>query len=96
MTSTSVADGKTRNYLVTLYDGNEYRIQTCADDKVKNLDVLLYDTKGNVIARDSTTDREPEVSFTPTATGSFYIVLYNREASKRADTGGVAMAVVYR
>lgn len=27
MTSTAIPDGRTRNYLVTLYEGNEYRIR---------------------------------------------------------------------
>lgn len=96
MTSTSIADGRTRNYLVTLYEGNEYRIQTCADEEISNLDLLLYDTRGNVIARDTTDDRQPEVSFKPTATGTYYIVLYNRLAADQGATGGAAMAVVYR
>lgn len=96
MTSTSIPDGRTRNYLVTLYEGNEYRIQTCADEEISNLDLLLYDTRGNVIARDTTEDREPEVTFKPTATGTYYIVLYNRQSAKSGETGGAAMAVVYR
>ena len=62
MTSTTLPDGKTRNYLVTLYEGNEYKVRTCADESIVNLDVLLYDVKGAVIARDSTTDREPEIT----------------------------------
>ena len=96
MTSTTIPDGKTRNYLVTLYEGNEYRIRTCADEALRNLDLLLYDAKGNVIARDNTVDREPEVSFKPPATGTYYIVLYAREAATAGGEGGAAMAVVYR
>lgn len=105
MTSTSIPDGKTRNYLVTLYEGNEYQIQTCADANVRNLDVLLYDTQGNVIARDNTPapgspagteDREPRIAFKPPSTGTYYIVVYNREARRPEDVGGVAMAVVYK
>jgi hypothetical protein len=96
MTSTSLPDGKTRNYLVTLYEGNDYRIQTCADAQVANLDLLLYDTKGNVLARDESVGREPELAYTPTATGTYYIVLYHREAAKADAIGGAAMAVVYR
>jgi hypothetical protein len=96
MTSTTIPDGKTRNYLVTLYEGNEYRIRSCADEGIRNLDLLLYDTRGNVIARDSTLDREPEISFKPPSTGTFYIVMYNREAAATDGTGGAAMAVVYR
>ncbi|MEQ1505449.1 MAG: hypothetical protein ABMB14_24670 [Myxococcota bacterium] len=96
MTSTSIPNGKTRNYLVTLYEGNAYKIQTCADETIENLDLLLYDTKGNVIARDTTRDRQPEVAFQPTATGTYYIVLYNRESARPDQLGGAAMAVVYR
>jgi hypothetical protein len=66
---------------------------------------VLYDTQGNVIARDSTPaadappgteDREPVITFEPPATGTYYIVLYNRAAKTPEAIGGVAMAVVYR
>jgi Bacterial pre-peptidase C-terminal domain len=101
MTSASIPDGKTRNYLVTLYEGNEYQVQACTDENVVNLDLLLYDTQGNVITRDpvvapGTEDREPTVSFRPPATGTYYIVLYNRKGKTAEAIGGVAMAVVYR
>ena len=65
MTSTELAAGKTRNYLVTLYKGNEYRIEACGDSAVQNVDVLLYDTNGNVIKRDETEDKTPRFEFTP-------------------------------
>ncbi len=96
MTSTELEDGKTRNYLVTLYEGNEYQITTCGDASVTDLDVLLYDTAGNVISRDKTTDREPILTFKPEQTGTYYVVLYHRAAAQAGATGGVAMAVVYR
>lgn len=96
MTSASIADGKTRNYLVTLYAGSEYRIQGCADEGVRNLDLLLYDAKGDVLARDATDGREPELRFRPQSTGTFYVVLYNREAATPGGTGSAAMAVAYR
>ena len=96
MTSTSLAKGKTRNYLVTLYKGNEYRIETCGDEDVRNVDVLLYDTQGNVVKRDDTIDREPKLEFSPEETGTYYIVLYQRDIDVTKDEAGVAMAVVYR
>jgi len=96
MTSTALATGKTRNYLVTLYKGNEYRIETCGDEHVANVDVLLYDTEGNVIERDKTEDREPSIQYSPEQTGSYYLVLYMREMDDKKDEAGVAMAVVYR
>ncbi len=96
MTSTELTSGKTRSYLVSLYADNEYRIATCGDASVKNLDVLLYDTKGNIVMRDETTDREPFIEFKPPATGTYYVVLYLREPVEGADKAGAAMAVVYR
>ena len=86
---------KTKNYLVTLYKGNEYQVVTCGD-KIENLDVLLYDTNGNVLS-DTTSDREPKITFAPEHTGSYYVVLYLREAkSARIDAADVAMALVYK
>ena len=96
MTSTDLQAGKTRSYLVSLYADNEYRITTCADSHAKNLDVLIYDTEGNIVVRDETTDREPSIDFKPTASGTYYVVVYLREAAEGADQAGVAMAVVYR
>lgn len=96
MTSTELESGKTRSYLVSLYADNEYRISTCADAQAKNLDVLIYDTEGNIVVRDETEDREPSISFKPPATGTYYVVLYLREPAKEATSAGVAMAVVYR
>lgn len=96
MTSTELEAGKTKNYLVTLYKGNEYRITTCADKSVTNLDVLLYNTEGEVIAKDSTVDREPQLEFKPTETATYYIVLYMRELDGKKTAADAAMAVVYR
>lgn len=95
MTSESLASGKTKNYLVTLYKDNQYRIEACGDERVKNLDVILYDTQGNVLGRDETTDAAPRFEFQPTKTGSYYVVVYQREV-EGTEAAGVALAVVYR
>ena len=96
MTSTELEAGKTRSYLVSLYADNEYRINTCADESAANLDVLIYDTEGNIVVRDETSNREPVIDFKPKASGTYYVVVYLREAAEGADKAGVAMAVVYR
>ncbi|MFT4623540.1 MAG: hypothetical protein ACI8PZ_002196 [Myxococcota bacterium] len=96
MTTTEINAGKTKNYLVTLYRGNEYRIVSCADPSVSNLDVLIYDAQGNLLDRDTTTDREPSIVFTPKNTGAYYVVLYMREVKERKRAAEVSMAVVYR
>lgn len=96
MTSTSLASGATRNYLVTLYKGNEYQIRTCGDDSVKNLDVYLYDLNGAVVKQDASKDREPMLDFKPEQTGTYYIVVHARELADAGKEAGVAMAVTYR
>jgi hypothetical protein len=96
MTSTTLANGATRNYLVTLYKGNEYEIQTCGDNAISNLDLILYDLNGNVVLRDETKDRQPKLSYKPTQTSTFYIVVHARELPDPAKSAGVAVAVTYR
>ncbi len=96
MTTSALQNGQTKNYLVTLYKGNEYQIRTCADANVKNLDVYLYDLNGNVVKRDETTDREPWFGYTPTDTGTYYVVLHARELVAATTPAGVAMAVTYK
>ena len=96
MTSTTLDSGATRNYLVTLYKGNEYQVQTCGDTDVANLDVLLYDIDGNMVLRDESTDREPMLTYKPPATATYYIVLHARGLAEGKPNAGVAMAVTYR
>ena len=96
LTSTTLQNNATRNYLVTLYKGNEYQITTCGDDQVVNLDVLLYDLNGSVVLRDNSTNREPRLQYQPTETSTYYIVLHARELTDPSASAGVSMAVVYR
>lgn len=94
LTSTDLESGKNRNYVVNLLKGNQYRIATCGDKAMVNLDVLLYDAAGTVVARDSTSDRQPMIEFTPPETGSYYVVLYAKEVEK--SPASAAMAVIYK
>ena len=96
MTTSTLEVGKTRNYLVTLYAGNEYRVQSCGDSSVTNLDVLLYDTEGNLLARDDSDNREPLMSFNPDRTATYYVVVYLRGVKEKKSDAGVAMAVTYK
>jgi hypothetical protein len=96
LTSTTLAPGKTRNYLVTLYAGNEYRIETCGDDRVTNLDVLLYDTEGNILKRDDVDGRNPSFTYKPESTSTYYVVVYLRGVKEKSTDAGIGMAVVYK
>ena len=89
----TLAPGANANHLVTLYAGNTYEVKACGDASVADLDILIYDTEGAIVARDESTDRQPSVRYTPSATRTYYVVTYLRDASAEA---GVAMAVVYK
>lgn len=94
--SARLAFGKTHHYRVSMLKGRTYRVVSCGERNVKNLDVLVYDADGNVVKRDETTDREPTFSYEPDKTGVYYLVLYVRDASDRAKQNDVAFSLVHR
>lgn len=96
VSKTTLEEGKTRNFRVTMYAGNEYRINSCGDDDVANLDILLYDTDGNLLMRDSSDDRQPSFAFKPDRTNTYYVVLYLRGVAESKSKGSVALAVTYK
>ena len=95
-TSASLEGGEHRIYLVTLYAGNEYKLQVCADTNVLDVDLVLHDADGNEMARDQTDDREPFLMYKPSSTDTFYVAVYAAQLNKGAKEAGVAMAVTYK
>ncbi|MFT4976008.1 MAG: hypothetical protein ACI8S6_001903 [Myxococcota bacterium] len=94
-TSATLAQGAHRVYLVTLYAGNEYKLQVCGDDAASNIDLIIHDTEGNEVARDETADREPVVLYKPALTETYYVVMY-ASGVEEGQSAGMAMAVTYR
>lgn len=95
-TSASLASGDHRIYLVTLYAGNEYRIQACGDNNVIDLDVVLHDANGTELMRDESDDREPLINFQPVTTDTYYIAVYAATLASGQAKAGVATAVTYK
>jgi hypothetical protein len=95
-TTTSLAQDDHRVYLVTLYAGNEYKFQVCADKHSTNVDLVLHDADGKEIKREHEKDREPILTFKPTETQTFYVAVYAAEISENVEASGVALAVTYR
>lgn len=95
-TKTTLGQGEHRVYLVTLYAGNEYKVMACGDANVSNIDVVLYDAKGAQVATDASGDREPVVSFTPSATDTYYVAVHASKLNDAGVKGGVATAVTYK
>ena len=95
-TTASLGQGEHRIYLVTLYAGNEYRLQVCGDANANNVDIVLHDANGTELMRDESDDREPLLNFKPSSTDTYYIAVYAAGLAKGQDKAGVAMAVTYR
>lgn len=95
-TKATMGAGEHRVYLVTLYAGNEYRILACGDSEAANIDLVLYDSKGTQITTDSSTDREPALTHTPTVTDTYYIAVHASRLNNPAGRAGVATAVTYK
>lgn len=94
-TDADLGFGKTQFYKVSLLKGRAYRVLTCAEEAVKNLDILLYDKDGQVLARDETMDRDPTLAYTPQKTGIYYIVLYMRDAKDPDATTNTSWALIH-
>lgn len=95
-TAATLKQGEYRIYLVTLYAGNEYKILACADEAGKNVDVVLHDADGNVVQQDTTDDRQPELTFKPGTTDTYFVAVHATSLQGEGDAAGVGMAVTYR
>jgi hypothetical protein len=95
-TKATLGQGEHRIYLVTLYAGNEYKILACGDTDIVNADIVLYDSLGNELLRDSSSDREPMISYKATATDTFYVAVHATQTMAADKKGGVATAVTYK
>ena len=95
-TKATLGQGEHRIYLVTLYAGNEYKILACGDSEVVNADIVLYDSLGNELMRDSTADREPTVTYKATATDNFYVAVHATSLQAADKKAGLATAVTYK
>lgn len=85
-----------RVYMLTLYAGTEYRFQACGDKTANNVDLVLYDAAGKEIGRDKTTNREPELLFSPDATNTYYVAVFMSSQTDLTKRSGVAVATTYR
>ena len=95
-TNATLGQGEHRIYLVTLYAGTEYKIMVCGDDLLQNADIVLYDSLGNELMKDTQDNREPTISYKASATDTFYIAVH---ATRTVDAGakaGIATAVTYK
>ena len=95
-TNTSLGSGEHRVYLITLYSGNEYKLLSCGDENAANLDLVLYDAKGNVVLSDNSNDREPQLSYKPATTDTFYLAVHGTTLNDATKKAGISTAVTYK
>lgn len=95
-TRASLSEGEYRVYVLTLFAGTEYRFQACGDKSTVDLDIVLHDSTGGEVARDRGDSGEPEISFKPPRTDTYYIAVFNAKVGKPGARSGVAMAATYR
>ena len=95
-TTISLEEDAHRVFLVTLYQGTEYKMMVCGDKDATNLDIVLHDMKGTEILRDQDDSREPFLTYTPKETQTFYVAVYAASVSEEAESTGVAFAVTYK
>ncbi|MCB9746073.1 MAG: PPC domain-containing protein [Alphaproteobacteria bacterium] len=95
-TSTKLGVGEYRVYSVTLQAGAAYRLLACADAGATDVDIVLHDVDGNVLAQDDSTDRQPTVDYTPRSTGTYYVAVHAAAVAQEGAKAGVGMAVTYK
>lgn len=83
-----------RASMVALYAGRSYRFLACGTEEAGDLDIVLYDVDGNVVARDATADRQPSLEVTDLS-GTYYLVVHLRSVEKPGPAS-VAVAVTHR
>lgn len=89
-----VATQEALTYRVTLYKGMTYVLLGCADGEAVDLDIRLYDEKGELVDADQSPDPNPFVAVQPPVTGEYALqVLVNKATAPQSD---VAVAITYQ
>ena len=89
-----IKNGEFESFSATFYGGREYLVEACGDSAAQNVDLVLFDRKGQQIARADGTSREPMLTYKPDQTTNLFIVTHLRSTSG-ADSS-VALAILYR
>lgn len=96
MAPTEIAPGSMKVWKVTALANRTYRVLGCADARVKNLDLVVYDDKGQVVARDSSSDRQPSAELVTQKSGTYYVVAQARAVEGGDAPAEVSVAVIWK
>jgi hypothetical protein len=95
-TTATLVGGDHRVYLLSLFGGNEYRVQVCGDGNAQDLDLVLHDADGVELARDGDDGPRPSLRFKVERTAPYYLAVHAAGVAPGQQGTGVAMAVSYR
>ncbi len=87
-----LAEGAEAGQTMPLIGGRSYAFLGGGDDDVKDLDLFLKDSEGNVVERDVATDANPVIVFTPREDGKYRLVM--KLASDKVKGSYCAFAVL--
>lgn len=78
-TRAALTEGQARSFVVRLQGGRTYAFRGVCDEDCHDLDLMVYDNRGNLVEQDASDDDVPQVMFTPRNTGRFRITvrMYN-------------------
>lgn len=101
ITTAKLSEMEHRIFMLTLYAGNEYRLMSCGDKTMANVDLVLYDADGRLIVQDQNRDRQPTLNYKPEVTDTFYVAVHATERvgkgkTKATEKATVALAVTYK
>jgi hypothetical protein len=77
-----------------LFSNREYVVRSCADTGVSLLELVVYDSRGEEIARSTDHGRSPNLTIKPQTAASVYIVVQVRGASPGPHS--VSIGVLYK
>jgi hypothetical protein len=90
----AVANQEALTYRVTLYKGMTYVLLGCADGEGVDLDIRLYDDKGELVDNDASPDAKPFVAVEPPVTGEYALqLILNKATAPKTDVG---VAITYQ
>lgn len=95
MSPVDVAPGTVKVWKVTAMPGRTYKFVACGDPRIVDLDLVVYDANGQVVARDSTTDRQPSVELTAEKSTTWYVVAQPRKV-EGTTPAEIAVAIIWK
>jgi hypothetical protein len=91
---TALGLGEQRSYATTLMQGRAYRVVSCAQGALVDLDLALVGADGGVVLADHDAGPEPVLDLAERP-GTWTLVLYGRRTTGPAP-GGAAFALLHR